>query len=1177
MNISILRHLLLVLLLFGAAHQGWSQGTTTAAMSGVISDSKGQGLPGATVIAVHTPTNTQYVAPTNADGRFNIQNMRVGGPYTVKVTFVGFQDVNRNGILLTVGQNERVDVKLNDSSTQLGEVVVSGRQNPVINAGRTGAATTIQREQIERLPTLNRSFADFTRLTPQANGLGFGGRSGAFNNFTVDGAIFNNAFGLSPTVGGQASAQPISIDAIEQIQVSIAPFDVRQGSFTGAGINAVTRSGTNRFTGSLYFFNRNQSKYFLGRKVGSQEVPVNDFLLRNFGGRVGGAIIKDKLFFFVSGERERRTDPPSGNFTASADGRQADGTSVSQVSEGQLNTLSSFLNTNYGYNTGPYQNFSQRQNSDKLTVKLDWNINANHRFNVKYNLLRSVADIPPSNSGSLTNQGATGRQGTAFGLPFLAAYYEINNNLDSYIAELNSTFGARFSNNMTAGYTAFRDFRATASTPFPFVEIGNGVGITGVTGTQVPNATTTVFGYEPFTGNNLLNTDVYQFGDNFTAYLGKHNVTVGTYNEYYKFRNGFAPNLNSYYRFNSLEDFYSNTGFTYNRADNGLTPLAAGAARANPTQFQNQFAANATGDFPFAEIQAAQFGLYVQDEYSPLSNLRLTLGLRGDLPVVRSDVAQNTAVAALTFRDGERINTGELPKRAVLFSPRLGFNWDVNDDKLTQVRGGTGIFTGRVPFVWLSNQASNNGVLFGSNFANSAATGITTTFNRFNPNPQYYVPGTPGGPIAGPATANTAYNLAVTASDFKYPQVWRTNLAVDQQLPGGIVGTLEGFYTKDLNSVYHQNVNLPGSEEAPINRSAGPDQRPIFYTFGAPQAGANTGLVTTTANNRIYGLLPPPNPNPNNLPNSNTAARPNISDAIVMRNTNRGYSYALTAQLQKTFSNGLFASFAYTYTDAKSVNDGGSIAQSIWRDRQISGDPNAEALSYSSFMQRHRVIAVASYRREYIGRLATSLSVFYTGAPAGRFSYVYNGDMNGDAQTGNDLMYVPRNRADIVLRDITFSPAQGGGVLTADQQYAALDAYINQDDYLKTRRGEYAERNGAEFPWLHQIDLKLIQDLFQNIGENRNTLQLSLDVFNVGNLLNSDWGTLKQTNRSNPLSFAGYTVQGQPAFTFPYLTNQSLANGSVVQGVPLSQTFRDNVGSIGSRWQAQVGIRYLFN
>ena len=1176
MNNSLLRHFVLLALMLFTARLGWSQGATTAAMSGVISDKTGAGLPGATVIAVHTPTNTQYVTPTNSEGRFNIQNMRVGGPYTIKVTFVGYKDLVREGVSLSLGQNLRFDQQLNDASTELTEVTVTGRQDPVMNAGRTGAATTVQREQIERLPTLNRSFADFTRLTPQSNGQSFGGRSSSFNNVTIDGAVFNNAFGLSGTVGGQTGAQPISIDAVEQIQVSLAPYDVRQGSFTGAGINAVTRSGSNKTTGSVYFYNRNQRELFLGRKVGDQEVAVPDFRLQNYGARVGGAIIKDKLFFFLSAERERRTDPPSGNFVASSSDRPANGTSVSQASESQLNTLSGFLQNQFGYATGPYQGYNQRQNSDKITAKIDWNISQNHRLNVKYNLLRSVADVPPSSSGAIGT-----RSGTQFGLPYQSAYYSINNNLDSYIAELNSTFGSRFSNNLTAGYTAFRDFRETTSSLFPFVEIGNGTGLTGATTTQAPNATYTSFGFEPFTAGNILNTDTYQFGDNFTAYLGKHSVTVGTYNEHYRFKNGFAPNFNSTYRFNSLEDFYNNNGFSYDRNSGNLTPLAATATRVVPAQFLLQYGANPTGELPFAGINATQLGLYIQDEYSPLSNLRITVGLRGDLPIITSDVAQNYAVSGgvdpanqvsypgLSFRDGVRINTSELPRRKVLFSPRVGFNWDVNDDKKTQLRGGTGIFTGRVPFVYLSNQASNNGVLFGSVFANNAATGINT-YNRFNPDTRFYVPGS-GGPIAGPANANTTYNLAVTDRDFQFPQVWRTNLAVDQELPGGIVATLEGFFTRDLNAVYLENVNLPGSESNPVNRPSGPDQRPIFYTFGAPQTGANAGLVTLTANNRIYGTIAP-------AQGGNTAGRPNITDAILLKNTNKGYSYAATAQLQKSFNNGLFASLAYTYTDSRSVNDGGSIAQSQWRDRQVSGDPNANVLSYSQFLQRHRVVAVASYRREYFGHLGTTLSAFYVGAPQGRFSYVYAGDMNGDGAGGNnDLVYVPRNRGEINLRDITFTAAQGGGVYSADQQYAALDAYINQDKYLSSRRGEYAERNGGEFPWLHQVDMKLLQDLFVNLGENRNTLQLSVDIFNVGNLISSNWGTVKSTNRTNLLSFSGYNAQGQPVFTYPYLTNQSAANGVTTPGVPLSSTFRDNVTTIGSRWQAQVGVRYIFN
>ncbi|WP_375416561.1 carboxypeptidase regulatory-like domain-containing protein [uncultured Hymenobacter sp.] len=1151
---------------------GWSQGATTAAMSGVIADAKGEGLPGATVIAVHTPTNTQYVAPTNSDGRFNIQNMRVGGPYTVKVTFVGYQDVTREGINLSLGQNQRIDIQLNDANTQLSEVTVSGRRDPVINAGRTGAATTVQRETIERLPTLNRSLNDFTRLTPQANGQSFGGRSGSFNNITVDGAIFNNAFGLSPTVGGQAGAQPISLDAIDQIQVSIAPFDVRQGSFTGAGINVVTRSGSNKVSASIYGFGRNQG--FVGDQVGDIKSAYPKFDLYNVGFRVGGPIIKDKLFFFVNAESERRNDPPTGNFTANRETTApTPGGTISNASARDLGILSNFLREQYGYDAGSFENYNLRSNSDKATVKLDWNINSNNRFNIKYNILKSYGDISPSTSGAIAGQ----RSQSQFGLPFSSSYYTINNNLNSLIAELNSTFGGgKFSNNLTAGYTAFRDFRESSGGIFPLVDIGTSVGLstgTALNGINAQNSLTS-FGYEPFSAFNILNSDVYQFGDNFTAYLGKHNVTVGTYNEYYKFRNGFAPNYYGNYSFNSLEDFYASAGFNYNRTAGTLSPFASTVTRPGPQRYNLQYSALPDGEFPFADITAVQLGLYAQDEWSPLNNLRVTYGLRADLPYLTSDLAQNTSAANLTFRDGVKINTGSVPEKNVLFSPRVGFNWDVNDDRKTQLRGGTGIFTGRVPFVWLSNQASNNGVQFGS-FSTSGAVATTTTVNGqpvTNPNASIY-PFSPNVDAYRPqnAAANTAYNLAVTDRDFKFPQVWRTNLAVDQELPGGVIGTLEAFYTQDINAVYHQNVNLPGSESAPFARSVGADSRPIFYSLGAPLTGANAGLVSTTRNYQIYGPV-------SAAQGGNTAARPNISDAILMRNTNKGYSYAVTGQLQKTFNTGLYASVAYTYSDARSVNDGGSIAQSIWRDRSVSGDPNAEALSYSNFLQQHRVIVSASYRREYLNHLGTTLSLFYEAAPAGRFSYVYSGDMNGDNQTSNDLMYVPRNQSEINLRDITLTTAQGGGIYSAADQWTDLNNYINQDSYLSKRRGEYAERNGATRPWQNRLDLRLLQDVFTNLGDNRNTLQFSIDIFNIGNLLNTNWGTSQTANRTNPLTFDGYNAQGQPVFEYRYLVNPARnTDNTVAAGTKLTNTFRDDTGGIGSRWQGQVGVRYIFN
>jgi len=1163
MNNLRLRHLLLLALMLLSAQLGWSQGATTAAMSGVISDKTGVGLPGATVIAVHTPTNTQYVVPTNSDGRFNIQNMRVG-PYSVKVTFVGYKDIVRNDINLTLGQNLRFDQKLSDSSTELTEVTVSGRRDPVMNADHTGASTTIQRETIERLPTLNRSFDDFTRLTPQANGQSFGGRSSSFNNITIDGAIFNNAFGLQSTVGGQAGAQPISLDAIDQIQVSIAPFDVRQGSFTGAGINVVTRSGSNKVSASVYDFFRNEK--LVGSTVNGITSNYPTFNLNNIGFRVGGPIIKDKLFFFINAESERRNDPPTGNFTAARDGSPAGGT-VSNASGRDLDVLSTFLQQQYGYNPGPYENFNLKSNSDKATIKIDWNISSNNRFNIKYNYLKSYADIAPSTSGAINNQ----RSQSPFGLPFLSSYYRINNNLNSIIAELNSTLGGgKYSNNLTTGYSAFRDFRESSGGIFPLVDIGTAVGLTPI-GTANVSATNslTSFGFEPFSAFNILNSDVYQLGDNFTAYLGKHNVTVGTYNEYYKFKNGFSPNYYGNYAYNSLEDFYASSGFNYNRAAGTFSPLTG--TRPGAQRYNFSYSA-LPGGFPFAEISAAQLGLYVQDEWSPRNNLKVTYGVRADLPYLTSDLTQNANVAALTgFRDGVQLNTGNAPKKSVLFSPRAGFNWDVNDDRKTQLRGGTGIFTGRVPFVWLSNQASNNGVQFGSFSSTGSSTLVpgSTTPSYFNSDVDAYRPQS--------AAANTNYNIAVTASDFKFPQVWRTNLAVDQELPGGVIATLEAFYTKDLNAVYHQNVNLPGSEANPYNRATpvgtGGDNRAIFYTVNSPAVITN-GVAAVTRNSQIYAGR-----------GGATATNPNISDAILMKNTNKGYSYAITGQLQKSFSSGFYASVAYTYSDSRSVNDGGSIAQSIWRDRAVSGDPNANVLSYSNFLQQHRFIASASYRKEYLGHLGTTLSMFYEAAPAGRYSYVYAGDMNGDGQTANDLMYIPRSQNEIILRDITLLPAIGtttpAVIYSAAEQWTDLNNFINQDDYLSKHRGDYAERNGAVRPWQRRLDLRLLQDVFTNLGNNnRNTLQISLDIFNIGNLINSQWGAFQTANKTNPLSFAGYNAQGQPVFSFPYLTQPtrtSSTDATVAGGTKLTDTFRYDTGSLSSRWQGQVGVRYIFN
>ena len=1099
---SVLFGALFALLMMLPVSGVFAQGSTTAALAGNVVDEKGQGLPGASVIAVHEPTGSRYGGSTRADGRYNIVNMRVGGPYKITVSFVGYKNAVQSGIVLTLAQELRQNFKLEVNQSQLEEVKVVASRSSIINSGRTGAATTVGNNQITTLPTLNRSLGDFARLDPRANGLNFAGRNALYNNITVDGAFFNNAFALSSTIGGQAGASPISVDAIDQFQVLIAPYDVRQGMATGANINVVTKSGTNNWSGSGYYFGSDQG--LVGNKIGDVTNQYGTFARGQIGARIGGALIKDKLFVFGSFEQETQTEPGS-NFVATRTGSEAN-KSIAKAAD--LDRLKDFLISKFKYNPGAYENWNKEKYSQKVNLRLDWNISDKHKFNVKYNYLRSYADINPSNSGSLSG----GRSPSAAVLPFQGSLYRINNNLDSYIAELNSTFSSSVANNLTVGYTQMRDFRQSPvnDNPFPTVDIGNN-----------DLNELTAFGYEPFSANNILNSDIFQIADNLTIYTGKHVYTLGLAYETNSFMNGFAPNYYGGYQFKSIDDFINS---------------ANGDTKVIPARYQQQWSNYST--FPFAEMKGNTFSLYGQDEITAAKGLKLTFGLRADatsFPSFDEPKYTNTYVPSLTFRDGVKLTTNKFPETTVLWSPRFGFNWDVKDDKQTQIRGGVGVFSGRVPYVWLSNQLSNNGVLFGSE-------NIQNPTNRpFNPDVNAYRPA-----ITLPLTP-TAYNLAVTDPNFKFSQVFRTNLALDKNLGDGWILGLEGIYTKDINAVYLENVNLPKSTV----KAVGADNRVIFYTLGA------NGLPSAVRNFAIYG-----NVRGVNAPavGPNTVSSPNISDAIVIKNTDLGYSYALTATISKSFENGLFASLAYTNSDSRSVNDGGSIAQSQWRDRVVSGDPNENVASYSSYIQTHRFNAYGSYRLNYLNENAsTTFGFTYSAAPAGRFSYTYSGDMNGDNQTSNDLIFIPRSQSDILLRDL--------GTYTAAQQWADLDKYITQDSYLNAHRGHYAQRNGAELPWSANFDFKIIQDFYIKVGGHKNTLQFTLDVFNFGNYVTPQWGLNQSTLRAGLINYvANDAATGRPVFTFPYRSGTT----------PLSDTFQRSFG-LGSRWQAQFGVRYIFN
>ncbi|MGZ3752025.1 MAG: outer membrane beta-barrel protein, partial [Mucilaginibacter sp.] len=597
------KYLLLFILLTGISFlmskNANAQGVTTASVNGIVSDSKGA-IPGATVTVTHIPTGTVYATVTRADGRFNLPNLRVGGPYTIKVTFVGYKDFVQEGVTLSIGQDQRIDAKIEENNTNLKEVVITGTQGKVINSSRTGARETVNRAQIEGLPTISRSLSDFTKLTPSANGLSFGGRSSLYNNITVDGALFNNSFGLSGTLGGQTNSQPISLDAIDQIQVDIAPYDVRQGNFTGAGVNTVVKSGTNTFKATIYDYIRGTG--LTGYNAGSVTVAKTPFTYRQTGASFGGPIIKNKLFFFLSGEEERISQPAT-TYVASGSGAAGQ---TSQAKSSTLDSLSSYLKSKYGYNPGPYQGYNYSTYSDKVTAKIDWNIDKNNTLSAKYFYLKSYGDHPASNSG-ITNGGVgygTTRAPGPATMPFYGSGYRINNNFNIGIVELDTRISNSLSNRATLGYSALRDYRASlGSGSIPLVDIGNGT--TTVTGTVVtaPTATLTSFGYELYTANNLLYTNIGQFSDDLTLYSGKHEFTFGTSDQIQSYKNGFAPDYNGLYTYRSASDFI-----------NGL-PAAA---------YTERYSALPDGSFPFAKIKAGIYSVYAQDKYHATDNLRIT-------------------------------------------------------------------------------------------------------------------------------------------------------------------------------------------------------------------------------------------------------------------------------------------------------------------------------------------------------------------------------------------------------------------------------------------------------------------------------------------------------------------------------------------------------------------------
>ena len=1080
---------------------------TTSSLTGTARDSEGQALVGATISATHLPTGTKYTTVSRTGGEFIINNMRPGGPYQVQISYVGHTPETYNDINLNLAEATVLTTTLQKSSTALEGVVIStsGRSN-ILNSNRTGPVTNVGTAQINRMPTVTRNLNDVLKITPQSNltsnGFTAGGGNYRQNYITVDGSDFNNTFGIGSNL--PAGGAPISLDAIEEISINIAPFDVRQSGFIGGAVNAVTRSGSNKVSGSVYTFWKSDAEQ--GDKVGKATFVKQDLSFRQWGARIGGPIIKNKLFFFLNYETENETSPGQSRIAATSSTPFTGSGNVARPTRAELDEISEFLKTKYDYETGPYDNYSLERFNKKWLARLDWNITSKHRFNVRYSQVESRT--PQNISTSTTGLGSitgTGTRTAIDALYFKNSIYYQDANFYSLAAELNSNFSNKVSNTFRASYTNQADPRSSDSKVFPLVDILKN------------NIVFTSFGYEPFTLGNLRDVTTYSFVDHLVLNTNNHRFTFGAQVDLSKTLNGFQPFGQSYYRYASFDDF-----------KNG----------AKPTDFALTYSLNPDFSQAFPSFKFLQVSAYAQDEISMSKNLKVTIGVRADktsYPDV-TEVKENPLVSGLTFANGLKVNTGKLPDPKVLISPRIGFNWDVMGDRSLQIRGGTGIFTGRIPFVWIVGQSGNSGMLQVLQSFNGAAN----TPGIFNPEIGAYRPST-----APPAGTQVNNPTTVFADDFKNPQTWKTSLGFDRRIGKGLVLTVEALFNKDINPVFSKNVNLV--EPTPL------------------------GVAGVADNRLIY-----PNPNAQKYINKlDNNARPsatgtNALTTIVTGNGKGGYYFSFTTKLDKQFNRNLFASIAYVASMADNLYDGqGDQPANTWNLIPIVNNPNNPVLGKADYIVPNRVIAFLSYRKEYFKHLATSFSFSYSGGADGRFSYTYSTDFNRDGVTTNDLIYIPKDATD--PNEIVFFPKTVSGVTySALQQAQMFNAYIDQDKYLSKRRGQYAERNGANFPWRHRVDFKFTQDIFTSIKGKRNTLQFSVDIFNFANLVNSDWGKILVTNTTTILVPTNVSALTPGGTTKPTFQLQTVGTGLA------TTTYRDLL-SVGATYSMQFGLRYIFN
>ena len=1075
---------------------------TTSGISGKITDDQGP-LPGATVIATHVPSGTSYGTTTNNEGRYTMQGMRVGGPYTIEVRFVGYKPTKAEGVSLKLGDIHRADFVLQSEAIGLGEVIISG---DAVKSISKSASTTISTQEIANLPTINRSNTDVVKVSPYANGMSFAGSDGRSTNFTVDGANFNNNFGLSSKLPGGGT--PISVDALEEVQVVVAPFDVRQSNFVGGGINAITKSGTNQFHGSAYTYYNNQTmrgNTLMGESLGTPRPEESTW---TYGATVGGPIVKNKLFFFLNAER---TEEPSEviQYRPGA----ADAAVLDQIYDKLVN--------DYGYNPGSYTDYPGGNNNLKLLARIDWNINDNNKLMFRFNKTNNTLwNAPNGNSCDDNFRNKSYNRSGPNSFPFSYNMYSQRNDVMSFATELNSRFSTQLSNQFVFTYSDINDQRGSNSDLFPHIDIMSGYDDFEATGAFIPF---TSFGYELFTYNNGVKNKVFNATDNVTYFTGNHKITAGVNWERQTASNSYMRNGTGYYRFASVEDFLT-----------GAMPLSFALTVGNNGE-----------ENPRGEVTYNQFGLYVQDDWNITDNFKLNFGVRGDgLFFDNSQLMTNNAILEYNM-GGNIVNTGEWPTSRIQASPRVGFTWNVTDD--FTVRGGSGLFQGRLPLVFFTNMPQNAGMIQSSfnkrGYSASIVDGALVYDDATLAHLQALMK--PNGTVitdVNEMVQALGLNTTVTPEDgqlsgdingvdpnFRMPQIWKSMLGFDWDVPVSfpLTFTMEGMFNKTIYGVRLVDWNLKYDMIA----NAGDEVR-----FDGPDNRVNYRLLVDEDGNSNYTY--------------------GTHNAYVLTNSREGYGYVFNAAINATPFKNFNISAAYTRTESKEISGmPGSAATSAYSNLYSVDGPTFVGLQRSQYVIPDKVTASVGYMFPALfDGDGIRVNLFYTAFSADYYSYIYSNDMNGDGMA-SDLMYIPNNVNDLLW--------------VSDEDKAAFQTFMDNDPYLSTHKGQYAEAYAGRAPWAHYLDARVAKTFKKTIGKTTHCFELSANFDNVLNMFNSSWGLYKYSCYGNANTIAPLKVDH-------FENNTPVFSMNKVNGEYPTQTYTETYTNTNQCWSVMLGLKYSF-